>query len=131
MHSGWRDFRRRGKKAGEVGSISPYLNTPKGRAVLYLVCQGHTYESAMNIPVFLLNAISAQIDMGYLGPEGTRRGRYIQYLQHTEMKSIACHLKTPLKPQPLDEVMPPAGWTEHDVYETKQRRLMAEFDAGC
>lgn len=94
--------------------------------------QGHTVESVDELPHFLMQAISAQLEVGYAGPNAVRRNLHERYAQF--MHSYNQFGKVNFKPWnekeivPRDEHLPPAGWTEEDVTEARNQRLEREMD---
>lgn len=79
----------------------------------------------------LLGAISTQLECGYLGAEAVRADRYDAYKIGLAQVNIvgAANSKRWRQNEPVsfDEYAPPAGWTEDDVLEAKNRRLDAQW----
>ena len=85
------------------------------------------------MPPALLQALSAQLECGYIGPEAVRADRYDRYILQVELMNLYGGSKSerwrPISVQSKDEREPPAGWTQEDVLEAKNLRLEALADS--
>ena len=96
---------------------NPWRDHPYGKAITFLVMQGHSYESAKALPPLMLQAIMEMVDRGLVGVDAYRQSEYRRYRWAVAEPDLS-----------IDEFIPPPGATEEDLEDYMNERLERQFD---